>query len=120
MKYWSSLLFLTSLLLGFSHSDTLVGTWENSENLIDARPGDIRMVLEKDGTGRLILDKDRYFWIADRFVYQVMGGQIEVMFVYDDGGKTAPGRVDIIRLTQRELIVGYREANLTLSFRKLK
>lgn len=108
------------LLLGASSPQSIVGKWENSENLIDAGPGEIQILLKKDGTGTLILDKDRYFWVADQFLYKILGNQIEVVFVYEDGGKTDPGRLDIIRLNSRELILGFKAANLTLAFRKIK
>lgn len=120
MKKTISLLLTAFLFLGASSPQSIVGRWENSEVLIDANPGEIQILLKKDGTGNLILDKERYFWIADQFLYKILGNQIEVIFVYEDGQKTDPGRLDIIKLNARELILGFKAANLTLAFRKIK
>jgi len=114
------LLSAAFLLLGAASRPSLVGKWENSESLIDAGPGEILILLKKDGTGNLILDKERYFWVADQFLYRILGNQIEVVFVYEDGRKTDPGRLDIIAFNDRELVLGFKAANLTLAFRKLK
>ena len=120
MKKTIVLLVLTVLFLGASSPQNIVGRWENSEKLIDAQPGEIQLLLKKDGTGELILDKERYFWVADKFFYKILGNQIEVVFIYEDGGKTDPGRLDIIRLNAREMILGFKEANLKLAFRRIK
>jgi hypothetical protein len=120
MKKTILLLFAAFLFFGASSRPSIVGKWENSENLIDANPGEIQILLKKDGTGNLILDKERYFWVADTFLYQILGNQIEVVFVYEDGGKTDPGRLDIIRLNDQEMILGFKEANLKLAFRRIK
>ncbi len=120
MKKIIILLLLAFLLMGASPRPSIVGKWENSEVLIDAKPGEIQIILKKDGTGDLILDKDRYFWVADKFLYKIMGNQIEVVFIYEDGEKTEPGRVDIIQLNAQEMIVGYKEADMKLAFRKIK
>lgn len=114
-----ALLLAAFLFLGASSRPSIVGKWENSENLIDAKPGEIQILLKKNGTGNLILDKERYFWIADKFLYKILGNQIEVIFIYEDGGKTDPGRLDIIQLNAQELILGFKEANLKLAFRKI-
>jgi len=120
MKKTIALLLAAFLFLGASSRPSIVGRWENSENLIDAKPGEIQILLKKDGTGTLILDKERYFWVADQFLYKILGNQIEVVFLYEDGGKTDPGRLDIIQLNARELILGFKKANLKLAFRKIK
>ncbi len=108
------------LFFGASSRQSIIGKWENSEKLIDAKPGDIKIHLKKDGTGELILDKDRYFWVADKFLYKILGNQIEVVFIYEDGKKTDPGRLDIIKISSHELILGFKEADLKFAFRKLK
>jgi hypothetical protein len=120
MKKTILLLLAAFLFLGASSRPSIVGKWENSENLIDAKPGEIQILLKKDGTGNLILDKERYFWVVDQFLYQILGNQIEVVFVYEDGGKTDPGRLDIIRLNAQEMILGFKEANIKLAFRRIK
>jgi hypothetical protein len=120
MKKNIALLLAAFLFLGASSRPSIVGKWENSENLIDAKPGEIQILLKKDGTGNLILDKERYFWVADQFLYKILGNQIEVVFVYEDGGKTDPGRLDIISLNAQEMILGFKEANVKLAFRRIK
>ncbi len=106
--------------MGASPKPSLVGKWENSENLIDAKPGEIKILLKTDGTGDLLLDKEKYFWVADKFLYKIIGNQIEVVFIYDDGQKTDPGRLDIIRISAQEMILGFKKADLKLAFRKTK
>ena len=120
MKKIILLLLSAFLFLGASSRPSIVGKWENSENLIDAKPGEIKIVLKKDGAGDLILDKERYFWVADKFVYKILGNQIEIIFIYEDGQKTTPGRLDIIKLSAQELVLGFKEADLKLAFRKIK
>ena len=120
MKKTIVLLVLTVLFLGASSLQNIVGKWENSEKLIDANPGEIQILLKKDGTGELILDKERYFWVADKFIYKILGNQIEVIFVYEDGGRTDPGRLDIIKMSSQELILGFKQADMKLAFRKIK
>lgn len=120
MKKTIVLLLLAVLFFGASSPQNIVGKWENSEKLIDANAGEIKILLKKDGTGELILDKERYFWVADKFFYKILGNQIEVVFVYEDGGKTDPGRLDIIKMSSRELVLGFKKAGLKLAFRKIK
>jgi len=120
MKKIIILLISALLFLSASFRPSIVGKWENSENLADARPGDIKILLKKDGTGDLILDKERYFWIADKFIYKILENQIEVIFIYEDGGKTDPGRLDIIKINSQEMVLGFKQADLKLAFRKIK
>jgi hypothetical protein len=122
MKLKTSILLLLAafLFFGASSRPSIVGKWENSENLIDAKPGEIQILLKKDGSGNLILDKERYFWVADQFLYKILGNQIEVIFVYEDGRKTDPGRLDIIQLNAQEMVLGFKEANVKLAFRRIK
>lgn len=108
------------LFLGASSRQDIVGKWENSENLIDAKPGEIQILLKKDGTGDLILDKERYFWVADKFLYKILENRIEVIFIYKDGEKTDPGSLDIIKMNAHEMILGFKAADLKLAFRKIK
>ncbi len=119
MKKIIIILLSAFLFIGASSRPSIVGKWENSELLIDAKPGEIKINLKKDGTGELILDKEKYFWVADKFLYTIIGNQIEIVFIYEDGEKTEPGRVDIIKLNAREIIVGYKEADMRVAFRKI-
>ncbi|MFA5902963.1 MAG: hypothetical protein WC836_03445 [Desulfobacula sp.] len=119
MKKIIIVLLSAFLFMGASYRPGLVGKWENSEKLIDAKPGEIKIFLKNDGTGDLILDKEKYFWVADKFLYKIIGNQVEVVFIYEDGEKTDPGRLDIIKLSSKEMILGFKEADLKLAFRKI-
>lgn len=123
MKKKAVFILLSALLLmggASSQKPNITGRWENSERLIDAKPGDIQINLNKDGTGDLILDKDQYFWVAEKFLYQVLQNQIEVTLVYEDGRRLGPGRLDIIRMNAQELVLFLKESKIKLSFRKIK
>jgi hypothetical protein len=119
MKKIIIVLLSAFLFIGASSRPGIVGKWENSQLLIDAKPGEIQINLKKDGTGDLILDKEKYFWVAEKFLYKIIGNQIEIVFIYEDGEKTEPGRIDIIKISAQEIIVGYKEANMKVAFRRI-
>jgi hypothetical protein len=55
----------------------LVGTWENELQIFEARPGEVRLVLNRDGTGELHLARNLFF-LFDRFTYRVHGDVVEM------------------------------------------
>jgi hypothetical protein len=70
----------------FPPTPPLVGTWENERKIIDAQPGEVRLVLNRDGTGELHLARNLFF-LFDRFTYRVAGDVVELHPTRDESKK---------------------------------
>jgi hypothetical protein len=70
----------------FPPTPPLVGTWENDRKIFDAQPGEVRLVLNRDGTGELHLARNLFF-LFDKFTYRVQGDVVELHPVRDETKK---------------------------------
>jgi hypothetical protein len=61
----------------FPPTPPLVGTWENERKIFAAGPGEVRLVLNRDGTGELHLARNLTF-LFDKFTYRVRGEIVEL------------------------------------------
>ena len=61
----------------------LVGRWENSQPLIDAAPGHVRLDIDHEGIAHVQYDRSRYKWELDELKLQGRGGQLTVQMLPD-------------------------------------
>ncbi len=63
-----------------SPSERLLGEWTNSERLIAATPGEVRITFEAGGTARIAFDRHRYVFPFDTFRWSVVGPELVIKF----------------------------------------
>jgi hypothetical protein len=96
----------------------MVGVWENEEELIDANPGDLRLIISSDGVLDLDYDHHKYLWFFDRLHLRVTG---DTAIVWVDPSQSKEHKPISIRIQVQDDRLTIRDfwPNSVLKFRRI-